>query len=127
MTEAIPWIYQEGNRGVWVIETTCRLNRESELVTVPEKAAFVRGYFDAEGGIPRCAADRFYIQIVQRDRLDLGKVRHLLQELDIRCGRVHNPSIRVDPDCWRFYILASSHEGFIRRVGSWHPRKRPAA
>ena len=67
---------------------------------------------------------RFYIQLVQKSRADLAKVRDALESLEIRCGRIHNPSVQVDPDYWRFYVLRSSHEDFIRRVGSWHPRKR---
>jgi hypothetical protein len=90
-----------------------------------EAAEFARGYFDAEGGVPRKRQDRFYIQLVQKDRDDLERVWRYLDELDIRCGRIHNPSWRVDPGYWRFYVLSGSHEDFIRRVGSWHPRKRP--
>ena len=117
------WIYREGKRNVWVVESTIRLE-EAELFGSKERAAFARGYFDAEGGIPRDRAARFYIQLVQKNIKDLSKVREALESLDIRCGRVHNPSFRVDPHYWRFYVLSSSHEDFIRRVGSWHPRKR---
>ena len=90
-----------------------------------EQAAFVRGYFDAEGGVPRRTGDRFYIQSVQKDLADLEHVRSLLGHLGIRCGRIHNPSARADPDYWRFYVLAASHQDFALYVGSWHPRKRP--
>jgi len=117
------WIYREGRRDVWVIESSCRLGSESFRRT-SERIAFVRGYFDAEGGIPRDPRSRFYIQLVQRDHADLGRVRTFLEELGVECGRVHNPSVQVDPEYWRFYVLAESHEDFIRRVGSWHPRKR---
>jgi hypothetical protein len=117
------WVYREGKRNVWVVETTCRL-AEATIHTRREKAAFARGYFDAEGGIPKRREDRFYIQLVQKDRGDLERVRGFLQGLDIRCGRIHNPSVRVDPNYWRFYVLSKSHEDFIRHVGSWHPRKR---
>jgi hypothetical protein len=118
------WIYREGSRNVWVVETSCRLEPESDLGTSSERIAFVRGYFDAEGGIPRRGESRFYIQMVQKDRADLERVRTLLEEQSIHCGRIHNPSVRVDPDYWRFYVLSRSHGEFIRRVGSWHPRKR---
>ena len=117
------WIYREGRRSVWVVESMIRLDEE-ELVAPEERAAFVRGYFDAEGGIPRDTRARFYIQLVQKDYADLSRVGRLLESLEIRCGRIHSPSVRVDPDYWRFYVLSSSHEDFIRRVGSWHPRKR---
>ena len=118
------WIYREGRRAVWVIESTCRLEREPMVSTDRERAAFARGYFDAEGGIPRDPRARFYIQYGQKDRPDLEGVRRCLAELDIRCGRIHNPSVRVDPEYWRFYVLSGSHEDFIHRVASWHPRKR---
>lgn len=97
------WIYREGrSRNVWVVEATRRLDGGGGLLTFRDKVAFVRGYFDAEGGVPRRTEDRFYIQITQKDRLDLEWVRQLLEALDIRCGKVHNPSVRVDPtigDC----------------------------
>ena len=117
------WIYREGTRNVWVVESTIRLE-EYEFDSPDERAAFVRGYFDAEGGVPRDRSARFYIQLVQKSRTDLLNVRGSLESLDIRCGRIHNPSVRVDPQYWRFYVLSSSHEDFIRRIGSWHPRKR---
>ena len=118
------WIYREGSRSVWVIETSCRLEPDIAFSTFEERAAFVRGYFDAEGGIPQDPVARFYIQLVQKDREDLETVRSYLVDLGIQCGRIHNPSVRVDPDYWRFYVLANSHEDFIERVSSWHPRKR---
>lgn len=118
------WIYREGTRNVWVIESTCRLEKGPTACSDREKAAFARGYFDAEGGIPRDPRARFYIQFVQKDRSDLEAVRRCLADLDIRCGRIHNPSVRVDPEYWRFYVLGASHEDYIRRVASWHPRKR---
>jgi hypothetical protein len=61
---------------------------------------------------------------VQKDREDLDELRTMLEEQGISCGRLHNPSSSVDPDLWRFYVLAKSHRDFIERVGSWHPRKR---
>jgi hypothetical protein len=94
------------------------------LKTIDERNAFVRGYFDAAGGVPRDPSARFYIQMVQKDREDLELVHRFLAQLDILSGRIHNPSARVDPAYWRFYVLARSHEDFIKRVSSWHPRKR---
>jgi len=119
------WIYREGARNVWVIETTCRLRPGRDLHDVRGQVCFARGYFDAEGGVPTRLADRFYIQIAQKNRADLDQVRKILVYLGVRCGKPHNPSTRVDPDYWRFYVLTGSHRDFIRRVGSWHPRKRP--
>ncbi len=118
------WIYREGSRDVWVIESTCRLERLTEFPTEKEQIAFVRGYFDAEGGVPTRLRDRFYIQFVQKDKKDLSRVTQFLVGLGIRCGVIHNPSARVDPNYWRFYVLGSSREAFIRLMASWHPRKR---
>jgi hypothetical protein len=117
------WIYREGTRSVWTLETTYRSEPAQPNSSV-EKMAFTRGYFDSEGGIPHDPKDRFYIQIVQKDRADLEAVRTILLGREIGCGRVHNPSPEVDSDYWRFYVLARSWDDFIREVGSWHPRKR---
>ncbi len=119
------WIYREGARNVWVIETTCRLRDEHALSGVRAQTCFARGYFDAEGGMPARPADRFYIQVTQKNRADLEQLRKILANLGVRCGRSHNPSARVDPDYWRIYVQTDSHKDFISRVGSWHPRKRP--
>ncbi len=89
-----------------------------------EKAAYARGYFDAEGGVPRSPDARFYIQFVQKNRADLSQLRSWLGDLGVDCGALHVPSAFVDPDLWRFYVRARAHRVFIERVGSWHPRKR---
>lgn len=118
------WIYKEGrDRRVWVLETTWQPPGVA-LGTSREETAYVRGYFDAEGGIPRTTEARFYIQFTQKDRADLDHVRQLLAKSQIACGRLHNPSHRVDPDYWRFFVCAGSHRNFIEDIGSWHPRKR---
>lgn len=119
------WIYREGStRQVWIVESTYRVGDSPPPQTVEGQLSFVRGYFDAEGGIPNRPGDRFYIQLTQRDRNDLERVRATLVRQGIQCGTLHNPSARVDPDYWRFYVRTSSHMEFIQRVGSWHPRKR---
>jgi len=74
--------------------------------------------------VPRNPRARFYIQLVQKDRLSLETLRSFLEDASISCGPLHNPSVRVDPDYWRFYVRSNSHERFVRTVGSWHPRKR---
>jgi len=122
------WMYQEGkSREVHVLETTARfLNTEYDpdlLKTRAEQIAYVRGYFDAEGGMPQSPDARFYIQFTQKDRVELEKVKAILEELGIRCGEIHNPSTEADPEYWRFYVLAKSHKAFAELVGSWHPRK----
>jgi hypothetical protein len=118
------WMYQEGSRSVWVVETRCQLEPSPDLKDPSDEIGFVRGYFDAEGGIPRNPEARFYIQLTQKNRDDLEGVRAILVNLGIGCGRIHNPSVRVDPGYWRFYVRSESHREFAHRIGSWHPRKR---
>jgi len=122
------WIYKEGSdRKVYVLETLAdfldftfdplRLNVKEE------KTAYIRGFFDAEGGIPRDKKERLYIQLSQKDKEKLEKLKKLLNDLGIKTGKIHNPSQKVDPNYWRMYVLAESHKKFLRIIGSWHPRK----
>ena len=116
------WIYKEGaGRNCWVVETKWP-TEEFEWVDRPD--AYARGYFDSEGGIPRNTSARFYVQYVQKDLNDLALVKTCLEQVGINCGSLHNPSARVDPNYWRFYVLAASLDRFCRIVRSWHPRKR---
>ncbi len=122
------WIYKEGSdRKVYVLETLANfLDFEFnplQLKKPEEKRGYIRGFFDAEGGIPRNKKDRFYIQLVQNDREKLVKIKKLLRDLRIETGRIHNPSKRIDPDYWRMYILANSQKLFVKKINSWHPRK----
>jgi hypothetical protein len=118
------WIYREGKaRSVYVVEFVQDLDKRC-LGTPEANAAYARGYFDAEGGIPRNSSARFYIQLVQKNRPDLEELRTYLQELGIECGKIHNPSVDVDPEYWRFYIRRRSQLAFAQKVGSWNPRKR---
>jgi hypothetical protein len=119
------WIYRESaRRTVWTLETSYAVDPMPFLDTIDEVAAFARGYFDAEDGVPRRRDDRFYVQLCQKNREDLTTLRELFEErLSIPCGRVHNPSADVDPDYWRFYVRARGHSRFATVVGSWHPIK----
>lgn len=119
------WTYREGRtRSVYVLETTYQVEPRPRLGGTEQLSAFARGYFDAEGGMQRSSGDRFYIQLAQKDRLDLEHLRGILQSLALRCGSIHNPSAGVDPHYWRFYVATSSHADFACLIGSWHPRKR---
>jgi hypothetical protein len=125
--DAHGWIYREGkDRSVWVLETCFRPshNRPARWQANDDDAAFIRGYFDAEGGIPRPVSARFYPQLAQKNREDLVDLRERMQGLGLMCGRIHVPSATVDPNYWRFYVAAASHHCFYESVGSWHPRKR---
>ena len=122
------WIYKEGKqRSVYVLETTAsfldmRFDPLS-LSSLEEQLAYVRGYFDAEGGTPHSSHASLYIQICQKNRSEIEKVKFILQNAGIQCGKVHNPSKAVDPHYWRVYIRAVSHQEFMSKVSSWHPRK----
>ena len=122
------WMYQEGKlREVYVLETTAKfldVNFDPDLLeSDAERIAYVRGYFDAEGGLPQSPDARFYIQFTQKDRAELEKVKRILERLGIECGELHNPNVEVDPNYWRFYVRAKSHKAFAEKIGSWHPRK----
>jgi len=122
------WIYKEGSdRKVYVLETLANFLdfkfNPLLLKEQKEKIGYIRGFFDAEGGIPRNSKARFYIQLVQNDKAKLEKLKKLLNDLGIKTGKIHNPSRRIDPDYWRMYILANSQNLFVKKISSWHPRK----
>ena len=121
------WIYKEGkNRNLYVLETLCpeldfKFNPLS-LINQQEQSAYVKGFFDAEGGVPR-TMDRFYIQLVQKNFQKVSALKKLLASLGIMSGKIHNPSKRVDPDYWRIFILAKSQKAFAQTISSLHPIK----
>jgi len=122
------WIYKEGlDRKVYVLETLADFldfNFDPlKLRSDEEKISYIRGFFDAEGGIPRNIKARFYIQLTQNDKERLEKIKNLLNDLGINTGKIHNPSQLVDPDYWRMYVPADSQKVFLTKIGSWHPRK----
>jgi intein-encoded DNA endonuclease-like protein len=122
------WIYKEGKyRKVYVLETLADfLNFNFDplrLRSEEEKIGYIKGFFDAEGGIPKDKKARFYIQLVQNDREKLVKIKKLLNDLKVKTGKIHNPSQSVDPDYWRMYVLAKSQQSFLEKIGTWHPRK----
>jgi hypothetical protein len=112
----------------WVLETTASFldvdYDATSLIGTPAGVSYVRGYFDAEGGMPRFARARLYLQLSQKNRASLEVLTKILEHEGICCGRLHQPSAAVDPDYWRFYVRAGSHDRFMRIIGSWHPRKR---
>jgi intein/homing endonuclease len=121
------WIYQEGRtRSVFVLETLAKFLDfkfdPMKLNSAEEKSGYIRGFFDAEGSIPR-QKGRFYIQLAQKDKIKIVKLKKILQNLGIKTGKIHNPSGKVDPDYWRIYVLAEGHQKFLQEIGSWHPRK----
>jgi LAGLIDADG-like domain len=123
------WIYREGrDRNYWIVETSAKFLSvsfdPSSLMGTRPGLSYVRGYFDADGGMPTSSEARLYLQFCQKDRVSLERVHEILRHEGIDSGRIHNPSARVDPDYWRFFVRAKSHQDFLTRVGSWHPRKQ---
>ena len=119
------WIYKEGkSRNVYIVEFSQSFLKDVEIISTQDKLDYLRGYFDTEGGIARQSRVRYYLYFAQKDYKDLVRVKDWLEELGIVCGKIHNPSKRVDPDYFRFYISAGSYEDFARIVGSWHPEKK---
>lgn len=118
------WVYQEGkNRNVFVVEFAKSALKNVSLETENEITDFIRGFFDAEGSVPTRRSVRPYVYFGQKDKRKLEWVKNQLQRLGIKCGKIHNPSMRVDPQYWRFYISCKSHKDFANKIGSWHPRK----
>ena len=121
------WMYREGkDREVYALETTARFldfNFDPIDLNVQEQAAYICGFFDAEGGIPRNKHSTFYIQLVQKDPAKIAKLKAMLTAMNISSGVIHNPSERVDPDYWRIFVSTKSHRQFVKIIGSWHPRK----
>lgn len=118
------WMYQEGKtRQLYVVEFSKYFLNDFVLVSKQDKIDYIRGYFDAEGGVSRDPNVRYYLYFAQKDLNDLRQVKQYLEEMDISCGIIHNPSKDVDPNYWRFFISVKSYEKFARIIGSWHPIK----
>lgn len=118
------WSYQEGkDRDVYITEFSQILLHDIAIKTNQDKIDYVRGYFDAEGGIAKSRLVRFYIYFAQKNLLDLNQVKNILEEFDIHTGVIHNPSKSKDPKYWRFFVKADSYDRFIKTIGSSHPGK----
>ena len=120
------WIYREGKlREVWILEFSSKHIREVDILSKQEKVEYLRGYFDAEGGIAKSSLVRFYLYYCQKNFDELVKIKGWLEDFGIECGVIHNPSRERDPDFWRFYIRAKSYVEFAKEIGSLHPDKWP--
>ncbi|MBN1162168.1 LAGLIDADG family homing endonuclease [Patescibacteria group bacterium] len=119
------WTYKEGsNRDVHIVEFSKKILSGITILSRDDKINYCRGYFDSEGAVPLSLTARYYIYFAQKDIADLTELRDYLQDLRISCGKIHNPSKRVDSDYFRFYVLSSSFEKFAKVIGSWHPIKQ---
>ncbi len=122
------WMYREGkDRDVYALETTAKLLDFTLdpilLKEQEERIAYIRGFFDAEGGVPRNLQSKFYIQLVQKDPVKIEKLKAMLLSINISSGLIHNPSALIDPNYWRIFVSTKSHQQFVTTIGSWHPRK----
>jgi hypothetical protein len=118
------WTYREGAaRNLYVVEFSKTLVDGQRLIARTDIIHYVRGYFDAEGSVASPTAPDPYLYFSQKNRSDLEALRRFLIRLGVACGRIHNPSRRVDPGYWRFFVSRPSIPRFASTVGSWHPRK----
>ena len=118
------WMYKEGKtRNLYVVEFSKNFLKDFAIGSNQDKIDYIRGYFDAEGGVSRNPKIRYYIYFAQKNLKDLEQVRNWLEEFGIKCGIIHNPSKNVDPNYWRFFVSIKSYEKFASLIGSWHPVK----
>ncbi len=118
------WTYREGkSRQVYIVEFSQSFLKNTSVLSQKDKIEYIRGYFDTDGGIAKQSTVRYYIYFCQKDFNDLLAVKEMLSELQIKSGKIHNPSKTVDPDYWRFYISANSYQLFAKIIGSSHPEK----
>ena len=116
------WIYKQ--RDIFILETKCKelMTEKTIGTTIEEKIAFLSGFFDTEGGIPKKpeiqkpVTPYFYVQFVQKDKKVLEKIINILKELDIKTGKLHQFGTKTK--CWRFFIKASSLLKFLETIKS---------
>jgi hypothetical protein len=120
------WIYKEGkNRQVWILEFSKKHLNGVEITSKQDRIDYLKGYFDAEGGIAHDPKVRFYLYYCQKNFDELVQIKNWLEGLNISCGKIHTPNGVKDPDFWRFYIAANSYSKFAKKIGSIHPEKWP--
>ena len=118
------WMYKEGKtRNLYVVEFSKTFLKDFVIDTNQDKIDYIRGYFDAEGGVSRDPKVRYYLYFAQKNLKDLEQIKEWLENFGIICGSTHNPSRKVDPNYWRFFISIKSYEKFAEIIGSWHPIK----
>ena len=121
------WIYQEGKtRDIYVLETLAKFldfqfNPE-DLKTQEEKTAYIRGFFDAEGGIypPQKSHSKPYLYLHSKHQDNLNQVANVLSEFQIesRIWRTH-----INEYCLSIGKKAS-RIAFSQIVGFGLPRKQ---
>jgi intein-encoded DNA endonuclease-like protein len=124
--EASAWIFRQ--RDLSVLETKFpELLKSIDVPTLDDKSAlaYVAGFFDAEGGIPRDPehASLLYIQFVQKNPRKLEEIITILNKFGVKCGKLHQYD-KNKSGCWRFFVRAESHKRFIEIIESRHPEKQ---
>ena len=95
------WMYQEGkSRQLYVVEFSKNFLKDVKITSFQDKIDYIRGYFDADGGVSRNPKVRYYLYFAQKNFKDLKQVRDYLNEVGIKCGKLHNPSKKVNPNYW---------------------------
>lgn len=119
------WMYREGsNRQFYIVEFSRSFLQETSIDTIQDKAEYIAGYFDTDGGIAKTSSVRYYLYFSQKNYQDLVTLKQYLKELGIHSGAIHNPSKSVDPNYWRFFISARSYTTFAKVIKSQHPEKK---
>src|SRR3989344_7380280 len=63
------WMYKEGKaRQLYVVEFSINFLKSFVLQTLQDKVDYIRGYFDAEGGVSRSPTDRYYLYFAQKNK-----------------------------------------------------------
>ena len=98
-------MYKEGkSRQLYVVEFSKSFLKDFVIQSDEDKIDYIRGYFDAEGGVSRDLNVRYYLYFAQKNLKDLEQVKQWIEALGIKCGITHNPSKNVDPNYWRFFM-----------------------
>ena len=119
------WIFKQ--RDIHVLETKLPelfTGIKPEKLSREGKVAYVSGFFDAEGGIPRYPfkSEILYIQFVQKNPKKLRELITILSEFGIECGKLHCYD-KGRSNCWRFFVSWKSHRDFLNFIQSRHPEK----
>ena len=66
------WMYKEGRtRNLYVVEFSRSFLNNFVISTIQDKIDYIRGYFDAEGGVSRDPKVRYYLYFAQKNLTDL--------------------------------------------------------
>ncbi len=116
-----------GDQSTWLTPTWIS-NGSGEL-----KAAYVRGFFDAEGSInsfEKTTLDvpekDIRIYLAQANQGVLGEIREIVSEFGIRCGRVCGPYVKKGSETRMYALMVHGSEQVLKFYDSFnsaHPDK----